>query len=193
MRFFFYRHGQTKGNIEKRYVGITDEDITAEAAERLKNVNAAKAETVYTSPMLRCRHTCELLYTDLKAVIIEDLRETDFGSFEYKNYDELKDNRDYIKWLSSGGNSDFPNGEGSLGFKQRCIFAFENIVFDMARKNIKTAGVVTHGGVIMAVFEKVNGGNFYDYQIKNNEMISAEYDTDKKKFYNTDRKLLWMR
>lgn len=32
-----------------------------------------------------------------------DFRECDFGIFEGKNYEELKENRDYQRWLDSGG------------------------------------------------------------------------------------------
>ena len=44
--------------------------------------------------MLRCRQTAEIIYgkTDY---IENDLRECDFGEFENKCFEELKDNPDY--------------------------------------------------------------------------------------------------
>ena len=36
MTFYFLRHGATKGNLEKRYVGATDESLTPESREALK-------------------------------------------------------------------------------------------------------------------------------------------------------------
>ena len=60
--------------------------------------------------MLRCRQTAEIIYgkTDY---IENDLRECDFGEFENKCFEELKDNPDYLKWMESGGTIPFPGGD----------------------------------------------------------------------------------
>ena len=36
MQILWIRHGQTQGNVERRYVGRTDEGLTADAKEKLK-------------------------------------------------------------------------------------------------------------------------------------------------------------
>ena len=36
MQILWIRHGQTQGNVERRYVGRTDGVITADAKEKLK-------------------------------------------------------------------------------------------------------------------------------------------------------------
>ena len=187
MDIYFFRHGQTRGNIEKRYVGSTDESITNEAVQKLNNVNSPDVDIVYSSPLKRCIQTADIIFPNNKIIIINGIKETDFGDFEYKNYEELKNNQYYISWLESGGKIPFPNGEDPKKFKIRCEKAFNKIIKDMIKNNYNKAAVVTHGGVIMAVFEKFYGGNFYDYQIKNGDCILGDFDINANKFLSIKR------
>ncbi len=175
MEFYFFRHGETMGNAEKRYVGVTDEDITKAAEYELKKIKANNVDIVYSSPMKRCINTANIIFGNADK-ILNGLAEMDFGDFEYKNYDELKNNKFYQNWLDSGGKCGFPNGESYENFKNRCVKTFEYILKYNYYNYIKTAAVVTHGGVIMAIFEKFAGGEFYDYQIKNGRCIYSKYD-----------------
>ncbi len=187
LRFYFYRHGATKGNEERRYIGRTDEDITKKSEEYLKTVKVFGIDAVFSSSLKRCIHTAEILFPKNKIIIKNGIEETDFGEFEYKNYEELKENKDYQIWLDNGGKSGFPNGERYSEFKERCVKAFEEIKDECFKNNYKNVAVVSHGGVIMALFEKFADGNFYDYQIKNGECISACCNADENKFYEIKR------
>ena len=53
------------------------------------------------------------------------MKETNFGDFENKNYDELKDDLNYQRWLASGGTFHIPNGESREEFSERCEKCFE--------------------------------------------------------------------
>ena len=44
-----------------------------------------KVQKVYTSPLLRCRQTAEILYPDHWTQVVEGFMEYDFGEFEGKN------------------------------------------------------------------------------------------------------------
>lgn len=61
MQILWIRHGQTQGNVERRYVGRTDEGLTADAKEKLKMRKQRgigfEADLIYISPMIRCRDT----------------------------------------------------------------------------------------------------------------------------------------
>ena len=91
MQILWIRHGQTQGNVERRYVGRTDEGLTADAKEKLKMRKQQgigfEADLIYVSPMIRCRDTADLLFPEQRKVPWDGLQETDFGDFEYKNYD----------------------------------------------------------------------------------------------------------
>ena len=117
MIIYFIRHGATAGNLEKRYIGRTDEELCTEGIERLKELRelvpdikgnsipsvCQGAEAVFTSPMKRCIATADILFPDKKKIIIDDFRECDFGDFEGYNYQELNGNADYQRWIDSDG------------------------------------------------------------------------------------------
>ena len=101
-----FRHFATAGNLEKRYIGTTDEPILPVSSVS----GVPEVEIVLTSPLLRCRETAGLLYPRLDPVLIEGFRECDFGAFEGKNYRELTGDQDYQAWIDSGGILPFPAG-----------------------------------------------------------------------------------
>jgi len=177
MEIFFIRHGTTKGNEEKRYVGSTDEGLSDSGKSNLLNIKYPDMDYIFTSPMKRCIETIEILFENCGYTIIDEIKEMDFGKFEYKNYDELKNEPCYINWLESGGNSSFPGGEDIIKFKNHCIKGFEKII-DTA-KNSKQIAIVTHGGVIMSIMEKFYGSSFYEFQIENGSCLKCHYENRK--------------
>ena len=98
MKIVLIRHGATAGNIKKRYIGITDEDLCASGIESIhNNIKAGyyqEVQAVYVSPMKRCRQTAKLIYPEYKQHIVPDFRECDFGIFEGKNFLAMSSTRD---------------------------------------------------------------------------------------------------
>lgn len=178
MKVLLIRHGKTKGNLEKRYVGLTDEPLCTQGIEELKiRKPFPKVEALYVSPLLRCRETAAILFPENEQIIVDDLRECDFGEFENKNYFELADNPSYQQWVDSMGELPFPKGESRAAFQKRCAAAFERIVCQAKAGHKQTIGIVAHGGTIMSIMEfaAFPGGNYYDFQVANGcgyELIS---------------------
>ena len=112
MTVFLLRHGQTRGNLERRYIGSTDEPLCPQGREALAGVRAPEADRVYVSPMARCGETAALLYPGVAQEVVPGFRETDFGSFEGHTYEELKDDPAYRAWLDGAGAAAPPGGEG---------------------------------------------------------------------------------
>lgn len=196
MRITLIRHGQTAGNRERRYIGITDETLCGEGRKAIAEAVRANAypaaDLVFSSPMRRCRETAEWIYPEAELRIIDDFRETDFGAFEGKNYSELRDNPDYQRWIDSGGALPFPGGESREEASARMWKGFTEMLSaaeavsgaracvprktgNEERRSIENTGgifaitAVVHGGTIMAVLERLFGGNYYDYYVKNGE------------------------
>ena len=96
----FIRHGETASNRRKSYLGWTDEPLSEDGCEMLlrNRKNYPAADLIFTSPMLRCRQTKEILYKDQPYQIIEKWKEMNFGSFEGKTYFDLNGNEDYQRW-----------------------------------------------------------------------------------------------
>ena len=177
------RHGKTAGNLLGRYIGSrTDEPLCDEGREELAGKQLPEVERLYVSPMKRCVETAEILWPgfDRKRMQkVTDLRECDFGDFENKNYKELSGNGDYQAWIDSNGTLPFPNGESMDAFKSRCLEAFARIVEEVSgaeqewiasgKTGIFRAGIVVHGGTIMAILEQYGypKAAYFDYQVKN--------------------------
>lgn len=176
MKIYLIRHGQTKGNLEKRYVGRTDESLCRKAAEELKKYIMPNVNKIYASPMKRCIETAQILYPNQTIEIVEDFRECDFGEFEYKNYEDLKENAAYQTFIDTMGESGFPQGENIRNFKERCQVAFYNVI-NQCQLEEKVAFVV-HGGTIMSIMEKfaIPHKDYYSWQIGNGQGYEVEVE-----------------
>jgi len=180
MELVLIRHFKTAGNRKRRYIGTTDEPLDLSAVPESLD-QYPQAEIVITSPMKRCIQSAELIYPNRPVIRCEDLRECDFGEFEGKNYEDLKDNPAYQKWIDSGGTLAFPGGESQASFGERCVRGFERMLREMIKQGQKRVAFVVHGGTIMAAisaFDKEKQG-FYHWQIGNGEGFRAVIDEAK--------------
>lgn len=127
----FIRHGETQANAQRCYLGRTDEPLSERGIQRLmvyrEENRYPRADCLFTSPMKRCVETAGILYPMLKPVVIPEWEEMDFGRFEYKNYEELKKDEQYQRWIDSGGMADFPEGESREAFLARCESGFQRM------------------------------------------------------------------
>lgn len=179
MKIAFIRHGYTPGNLEHRYIGRTDEHLSAYGVEELKSRIYPKADHVLASPLKRCAETAEIIYPTIKPVIVPDFRECDFGDFEGRNYSELNGNPDYQQWIDSGGETAFPNGESPQDFRQRCCNAFLN---EISRLSLKASvSLIVHGGTIMSVLSRfsIPESSYFDFQVKNGCGFLTEWNGQK--------------
>lgn len=171
MEIYLLRHGKTKGNLERRYVGRTDEPLDPSGIDLLKDKQNkfSGVEKVFSSPMLRCVQTAEICWPGIAIQTVEQMRETDFGIFEYKNYEELKNQIEYQQWISSGGTAPVPNGESGEAFRKRSVQGFLYCLKEAAEERLGKIAFSVHGGTIMAVMDLLagDGKRFYDWQVPN--------------------------
>ena len=162
------RHGATAGNLEKRYIGRTDEPLC------LLGISQAEAlrprlpvpDRIYVSPMHRTRETASILFPGRELIPAEELRETDFGDFEGKTADELSHSADYRAWVDGWCLGPIPGGEAVSDFRARCAEAFPRLM-EAAPEGV-TAFVI-HGGVIMAILAALGEPrkDFYEWYLPN--------------------------
>ncbi len=173
MEIVMIRHFQTSGNLEKKYIGRTDEDlvVTSRLIDLIKRgqKSCKNVEQVAASPLKRCIQTAGLLFPDQQPVLCNHLRECDFGIFEGKTYEQLKHLDVYREWLDSGGMKCIPEGESRVVFQSRCLKGFLEIVELWMKQGVKKAAMVVHGGTIMAVLSQldVKEREFYTWQAEN--------------------------
>ena len=178
LKIYLIRHGQTPGNKLKRYIGTTDEHLTREGCEFLKELSYPIPETLYVSPLLRCVETAGILFPEKELHIIDELSECDFGEFENKNYKELSGNENYQKWIDSNGMLPFPGGESREEFKRRSLTGFQKAGIGCIREDVHRAALVVHGGTIMNIMEEYADRQrpFYEWHVKNGGGYLVELD-----------------
>ena len=119
MKITLVRHGKTQSNQEHRYLGWTDELLCREGIALLlkkmrKGLYPQSPDRVVCSPMRRCIQTAAWICPKGYPYRIEDdLRETNFGIFEGKTYEELKEDPTISGGLLPTGKG--PSRRGSPG------------------------------------------------------------------------------
>ena len=163
------RHGRTKANEEHLYCGSTDWPLSEEGRKCLmqkRGVYGTDWESFYTSGLIRTKETLEILFGEQRAAKEEpDLREMDFGAFEGKFYEMLKDDPAYQDWISGDNERNTcPGGESGEQMKERVLSALDRILH---RDPAKRIVIVTHGGPIAAIMQQLfpeKNQNRYEWQ-----------------------------
>lgn len=149
---YLIRHGITQGNLDGKYIGQTNLSLCPQGKTQIENLAKAgiypKVAKVYSSPLERCLETAEIIYPDQKLMIIDEVSEMNFGEFENKTTDQLKDLREYTDWIQGGPDSAPPQGEKYSDFQLRCIDGLDAIFTDMMEHDVTRAALITHAGVI---------------------------------------------
>lgn len=152
-RLLLLRHAMTRGNLEGRWTGSTDQPLCDEGVELARRCVCSPGEAprrVWVSPLRRCGQTAALLFPGAELIPVPALRETDFGPFENKNHQELEGDPLYERWTRSGGDFPVPGLESREAVAARAVPAVSAIAGELAAAG-EDGAAVTHGGVIMAV------------------------------------------
>jgi len=163
MKIYLIRHGQTTGDVEDRYGGSYDDELTdkgkIQASELANKIGNSGIQVLFCSPMIRAQQTAKIVKAKLGCEIktIESLRERNKNGIlsgmtkneakvKYpKLVEELRDYRNQIQGAESQGD-----------FVERIKKAFVEVTSVV---NYSTIGIVTHGGPIWAVFRDILNDN----------------------------------
>lgn len=152
------RSGLTSGGCEGRQLGLMDEALCEkgrdELIRRMEESVYPEVEIVYSSSLLRCRGTTEILYPHMLAVVTRELCAFDLGGFSGMTYSELITQPEFLAWVGADGLAPCPNGENPYGFSARCARAFRGVIEEMSSKGIASAAMVTHDTVIGAIMQR---------------------------------------
>ncbi len=158
MKIYLVRHGQTTGDIEDRYGGDYDDELTekgALGAKELAGMLVGKGiKTIYSSPRKRALTTAQIIGEKIKAPvkIVDNLRErNNYGVLTglTKSEAALKFPFD-VKELETGVNHKVKLSERFDAFKERVLGAFRTIVNDSE----EDIAIVTHAGPIRRIVEE---------------------------------------
>lgn len=169
----FIRHGVTKGNISGAYVGATDIPLAPEGILKLKslkqNFNYPKVDAVYSSYLMRCVQTANILYPENEVVTMPGLEEYNFGEWEGKTAKDLKDDEKFLQWVSNSKDVCPDGGESLSEFTCRVLKSFEDLVKKIIISDKKDNAVISHGGVIMTILSAfgVPRAKMHDWLVDN--------------------------
>ena len=167
MRLYLIRHGKTAANEQHLYCGSTDLPLSEDGVHKLreKNTEAIKGVRFITSGMKRTCQTLELLFGQVPFETDAHFREMDFGIFEMKSYEELKEQQEYQEWISGNNEENVcPGGESGNQMKERVLKGLETL---LARN--EDVVLVSHGGTIAIIMETLfseEHKNRYEWQPK---------------------------
>ncbi len=148
MEFILVRHGKTEYNERRQYCGALDPDLSDLGRQELEpdlsdlgrqelEHSAIKTylkehtpDMVFCSPMRRTLQTAAILLDDrdVPLVAVPELREIDFGDFEGRSYEEMKDDPAYTAWLDTNCEGPIPGGDFPESFRDDVEVCFESLM-----------------------------------------------------------------
>lgn len=165
------RHGKTEANEKHLYCGKSNIPLSEKGIKELNDIkNLIKYpeyNKFFSSGAKRANETLEILYPKKVYYEINEFWEYDFGDFEMKSYDMLKENKEYINWITDkDGQVSCPNGESKIQYRERIKEAFNKFIEKCYKEGIGTAILVCHGGTIGTILEIFYdcSKSFYEHQ-----------------------------
>ena len=161
-RLVLVRHAETEESARGRCYGRLDVPLSPRGLRQAEALGAALAElplaAVYASPLARALDTARPIAAaqELDPVVLDALRELDFGEIEGLRYDEIEAQRPELfrAWMDDPAGVRFPGGESLGDLRARVLPAAAEI---RARHVREAVAVVAHGGVIRIVLAEALG------------------------------------
>jgi len=163
-KVYLIRHCQSMGNIQHRFQGQYDADISPDGAKQLELLGLRfrneKIDAIYTSPLKRARQTAQAIaqYHDVEITEEPGLIEIDCGRMENLLLTEVAVQfpETAMHWDKSPDLCQFPGGENMAQVYARVNAALDRII---AENPGRTVAVATHGGVLRNIFARVEYGD----------------------------------
>jgi alpha-ribazole phosphatase len=167
---YLIRHGETEDADTRRYKGTINVPLSKSGIKQLerlaeylyKNLKLktqnSKLTAVYSSGLNRAFKSAEIIAAPfgLKPVIVDDLRERDFGSWEGMSFDEIKEKwpEAFNDWAENPLKFSPIGGESTIEVKERVMRAFNKIV---AGHREEVIAIVSHGGITRIILCEMLG------------------------------------
>ncbi|WP_075618403.1 histidine phosphatase family protein [Paenisporosarcina indica] len=162
------RHLPTLANVERRYIGWSDESIIP-PTQVFSQPNRSP-DLIYGSNLRRCQETAALFYPNTPYQGTASFREMNFGNWELKTYEDLKADPLYQNWLSNPETVSPPNGELFHEMGSRVLKGLNSLRHD-------DSVVVTHGGPIRYMLMRFapEDRNFWSWDVKHGDQWTLRW------------------
>lgn len=160
-KLFLVRHGQSLWNLENRFTGWHDIDITDTGIEEAKKAGIAlkkeKIDIAFTSVLIRAKHTLSIILDelgkpDIPIVMDKALNERSYGNLEGLNKAEtaLKYGDEQVHTWRRSYDVVPPGGESLKDTYNRVIPYFEKEIAPLLKKG-ENVLIVAHGNSLRAL------------------------------------------
>ena len=180
MNIYLVRHGRQSSklcnvDVELSKEGRRQAELVGERLEKYS------IDAVYSSDLIRAVETADIIngHLGVERVIDSRFMEADFGELTGLSNDELKEKyKDFLDQRARMVKDEpYPGGENCEMVFSRAFAALE----DLVKKDYENVVVVTHGGVIRALFTGIVGADYakwltYGRQIENCSISHIMYD-----------------
>lgn len=185
MKIIIVRHTESEGNVLGVYGGVNNYKLTSQGIRQMEYVlkiiheryNLNQYTKVYTSPLSRCLELSNKIKDKYKcqSKIHEGLIEFNFGIFEGKTYDYIKENysEQCNQWFKDFINYKIPQGESIIA----CYKRVEDFTNYITKDNEDTI-VITHGGIMkLIVIQLLNLSieDYWKFYFGNGAILEVEY------------------
>ena len=151
-------HGVTRDPEGPRYYGALDLELSREGREHAASLaNPLKhlgEGTLISSPMIRARHTGELIFPEKSYAMEENFREIDLGEWEGRTFQEVKE-EDRMAFEERWNHLDTfrsPGGESFQDLRERVVPTFRALL----EKDLPSPLIITaHGGVFLVILQDI--------------------------------------
>lgn len=196
-RLFLVRHGQSFSNVEHRLCGVPPGpaltplgERQADRAARIVLATGEEPTVLLASPLRRTRETARALSvrTGLEPVIVDDLRELQFGRWEGVTRAEMADDPHWQRWSDDPETFPPPGGERLSESGARVAHALEAAVRGHAGGCMVA---FSHHDPMLAFYVQATGGSWRDYPnlaIPNACILTFEHDGERWTYLGVDRR-----
>ena len=164
------RHGETEWNRVERFRGRVDVPLNetgikqAEAVARY--LKPVAVEVVLCSPVPRARQTAEIIARahNLSATPAEGLTDLDFGDWQGKSIDDVRNTAVFRDWTEHPESVQLPGGESLSSARQRAVA----VVTEAVRRYKGCVVLVTHRvivKVLVCALLGLDNSHFWDIGI----------------------------
>ncbi len=167
-KIYLIRHGETEDADEKRYKGHIDVPLSKNGIEQIKRVakfvsgEAGKRgcsvgagcprpddlKAVYCSGLSRAVKSAEIIAEPfgIRPVIVEELKERNFGAWEGMSFDEIRDKYPgaFGAWADNPLRFSPMGGESTIDVSERAVKIFDELA---GRHEGESIAIVAHGGI----------------------------------------------
>lgn len=187
-RLYLIRHGEVEKAYHRVFGGRIDMDLSPLGHEQVAALatflKASPPDVLYASPMRRVQQTLAPLaqQTGLSPILMEGLREVDFGAWTGLSWDEVQQKHGVsaYTWLHQLEDGTIERAETVPEFRRRVEQSIDQI---LAEAPGKTIAVICHGGVIRMLLSIL-----FDMPFRKMSIFEIEYASVTKIHYRPSKR-----